>query len=376
MSAVIRNVVKAYTTFQWWEPEVEFGSCMFEQRYKVDAKEAARGAMLNIIQNLFDKLRGFFSMMSFESGKEEESELPPPIDFSSYERHPSINQLAIHAAQAAVEHQINTQIPTRPPLIKFIPPRIRPNFGGLLNRRRQGREFTSEWEKPKKVQQLDENYDKDSKKNDSNLNLFNNSENNENSNSRVKRYRRQAKYHYRRFPKGHPNNNRMTNVNFMKINENPRYRRQYYYNNPNSGPNTGGGVNPAFFNHAMTTQNHVPNTYTIQYTPHQMQQQQHQHQNQQLTYQEFHLPEDQPVDDYKGTLFDAQEYVDVKPISVDLQATYTNWMDDFETIILKKFGLAERTNTKSGGYMQCAQTYTWTLLLRFIETVISKMLFL
>lgn len=361
MNPVVRQVVRAYTTFQWWEPEVEFGSCMIEQRYNVNAKEMARSTMLNIIQMVFNKLRELFSMassmVSFESGPVEEQ--PPPIDFSYYERHPSINELAVHAAQAAVEHQINTQVPTRPPPIKFIPPRFRPSFGGLLDkrRRRQGRTFTQEVKKQNEAQAQDENYDKD--ENDSNLNIVTNSENNKmESFKRIKRYRRQTIDHYQRST---------TASSYVH----PSIRRQYYYNKPSVSPG-GGGINPAFFNHVMTSpQHHVPTTYNIQYTPHQMQQQQN---NQQLTYQEFHLPEDQPVDDYKGT-FDAQNYVDTSPISVDLQTTYSNWVDDFETLILNKFGLAERANTKSTGYVACAQTYTWTLLQRFTDNMISKIFF-
>lgn len=358
MNPVVRNFVRAYTTFQWYEPEVEFGSCMFEQKYKVNAKEMARSTMLNIIQTLFNKLREFFSMVSFESGQAEES--PPPIDFSYYERTPSVNQLVVHAAQAAVEHQINTQIPTRPPPIKFIPPRFRPSFGGLLDmrRRRQGRTFTIDEKNPNKVEERDDNYDKD--ENDSNLNILTNSQNNEmKSVKRIKRYRRQAIDHYQRSPKGY-------------LNDLSRNRRQYYYKNPNNHAyNGGGGINPSFLNHAMTLPQNPLSPYNIQYTPHQMQQQQ-QHHNQQLTYQDFHLPEDQPVDDYKGTL-DTQSYVDTNPISVDLQATYTNWVDDFENLILSKFGLAERAKNRSGGYVECAQTYTWTLVLRIVDTVISKM---
>uniref|UniRef100_A0A336M4J7 CSON008756 protein n=1 Tax=Culicoides sonorensis TaxID=179676 RepID=A0A336M4J7_CULSO len=381
-NTIVRNLVRYYTTFTWFEPEIEFGSCIYEQRFHTNPKEAARGAMLNILHGLLNQLRGYFSNFSFQmgNGEDEEHHEEPPIDFSYYEQHPSVEKLAVYAAEAAVQHQINTQVPTRPPLIKFIPPMIRPNFGGLLNRR-QGRHFMHDKE-------LKKNEEEKIINNDENVDIIDNSENNGGTYTRVKRYRRETNFNHQRkvllrnnLNNNHNNKRKFLNQNMMKRPENVRLRRQEYYYNPptqNAPHHPNNGINPVLINHAMISppiQSHHPNT--IQYTPHQMQNYyQYPSQQQQLSYQEFHLPKDQEHDSYKGTLFDANEYVDGKPISVDLQQTYTNWVDDFETLILNKFGMGGKSTSKSGGYLACAQSYTFTLVLRFIETLISKMLFL
>lgn len=82
-----------------------------------------------------------------------------------------------------------------------------------------------------------------------------------------------------------------------------------------------------------------------------------------------HLPENRPVDSSTSTL-DLSHLMPL-PFGPNFASTHAEWVDYFEQLILGKLGLIDQIKAPDT-YLACAQSYTFVMLLRLIDSIVGR----